>query len=294
MLLAVVLGLSLLVLAAGGTAGAEEGNRGPQVVGGSAVSDGKYRFMVSLQADRVQNPAGHFCGGTLIDRDSVLTAAHCVEFIGPRATQSRLSFREVRVVVGRTVLTSEQGQVRRIANLSDIETHPRYNDFVFDAAVIELDRPVSGIEPIRLATTRQDFLESPGQRATVAGWGNTEAQTPAQAILGTGEFRIPNRMREAPVPIVPDSRARLTYRTASEIGLTPPFIPPLMVAAGNGGRDTCQGDSGGPLFAQTASGLRQIGITSFGLGCAQRALPGVYTETNAPQISSFIVRAAAD
>jgi secreted trypsin-like serine protease len=65
-----------------------------------------------------------------------------------------------------------------------------------------------------------------------------------------------------------------------------------MVAAGREGKDTCQGDSGGPMFAKTASGPRQIGITSFGAGCGAQGYPGVYTEVNAASIRSFIIDAA--
>ncbi len=261
----------------------------PQVVGGDGVPSGRYPFVASIQSSRVGTPSGHFCGGTLIDRDSVLTAAHCAEIIGPRPTAERLSYREVRVVVGRTVLSSGQGQVRRIESLSDVRIHPGYRNFAFDAAVINLDRPVSGIRPVRLATPRQDFLERPGREVTAAGWGNTVPQSLVDALFGTGSLRVPNRMQEVSVPVVADRFAEQTYNAAD---LTPPFIPRLMVAAGDSDLDTCQGDSGGPLFDRTGRGYTQIGITSFGVGCGVLNFPGVYTEVNAPKVRAFIVRAA--
>jgi secreted trypsin-like serine protease len=75
-------------------------------------------------------------------------------------------------------------------------------------------------------------------------------------------------------------------------------FPKLMVCAGAERLDTCVGDSGGPLFFRADAlrgsriGYRQIGITSFGLGCALAEFPGVYTEVNAPSIRSFIRSAA--
>jgi secreted trypsin-like serine protease len=65
-----------------------------------------------------------------------------------------------------------------------------------------------------------------------------------------------------------------------------------MVSADGTGKDTCQGDSGGPLFAKPSGTFTQIGITSFGAGCAA-GYPAVYTEVNYPGIRSFIVSAAS-
>ena len=266
-----------------------------QVVGGTAVPNGKYRFMTSLQADLSNRPPTkeHFCGGSLIDRDSVLTAAHCVGFIGNETDHNTLSFRRVRIVVGTTVLDSEQGQVRRIARLSDISIHPRWSPrtrIAHDAAVIELSSPVTGIAPIKRATASQNYLERPGRFATVAGWGNTIRQ-PADGCLIACRSNYPNRMREARVPLVSDRSANKRYDAYFE--RRSGYIPPIMVAAGKEGKDTCQGDSGGPMFAKTPSGPRQIGITSFGAGCGARGYPGVYTEVNAAPISSFITDAAS-
>jgi trypsin len=53
--------------------------------------------------------------------------------------------------------------------------------------------------------------------------------------------------------------------------------------------DSCQGDSGGPLFGTLADGRQvQVGIVSYGLGCATPAFPGVYGEVNNPSIHDFI------
>jgi secreted trypsin-like serine protease len=141
---------------------------------------------------------------------------------------------------------------------------------------------VSGIVPIKLATSNQDFLETPGANATVAGWGNTIAQ-PAGGSAGSS---FPNRMREAQVPLVSGDQAASIYG--------PSYVKSLMVAAGKAGKDTCQGDSGGPMFAKVNISFKQIGITSFGIGCGADGFPGVYTEVNASPIRSFITNAASN
>ena len=245
----------------------------PEVVGGTLVPNGKYPFVVALlnrnygSTPRQQQ----FCGGSLIDRDSVLTAAHCV---------TGTSARPLRVTVGRTVLNSSQGQVRRVAG---IFVNPRYNgraNSTYDSAVLKLRRPVVRITPVRLATARQNFLERPNRPAFVAGWGNTIRQP----VYGSNGTNYPNRMREAQLPIVSDRTAKSAYGTD--------FFPKLMVAAGRTGKDTCQGDSGGPLFAPVSGRYTQIGLTSFGAGCGASGYPGVYTEINAAGVRSFIVAAA--
>jgi secreted trypsin-like serine protease len=260
----------------------EEGTIGPQVVGGIPVPTGKYPFMTSIQADtsnRRPPYKEHYCGGTLIDRNSVLTAAHCVEFIGRNTDRNTLGYRDVRLVVGVTVLSSDQGQVRRIDRLSDIDIHPNYTGRTnrYDAAVIKLSRPVKRIAPIALADVGSDDLDTPPGTATVTGWGSTQPSPGPRPSY-------PKRMQEADPPLVSDAQCETRYGGR--------FYPALMVCAGQGGIDTCQGDSGGPMFVEDSAGVRrEIGITSWGFGCAVAGSPGVYTEVNAQPIHDFIVRA---
>jgi secreted trypsin-like serine protease len=303
--LAMLVALAALVVATLALAGVawaqqqpDEGDVGPQVVGGTPVPGGNYPFMASLQADAAigrppRAPSGHFCGGSLIDRDSVLTAGHCAELISNTTDQDTVSFKQVRVVVGTTVLTSGQGQVRRIARLSDISIHPRLNlrrNLARDVAVIDLDRPVKGIQPIELAPLGSDALEKPGSRARVAGWGSLLAAPPGG---NRPEKKFPNRMRTARVPIVSDQQCKRAYSAAAGVPRFLRVFPDLMVCAGAENLDACFGDSGGPLFVRAEGRPRQIGVVSFGLGCAAKRFPGVYTEVSAPPIGNFIRSAAS-
>src|SRR4029079_12541878 len=91
---------------------------GAEVVHGIDVADGQYPFMAAIG---YADPSGaflwdnFFCGGSLVAPDLVLTAAHCVLGTTPA---------ELAVVVGRTVMTSDQGQVRSV---SEIIMHPSFN-----------------------------------------------------------------------------------------------------------------------------------------------------------------------
>jgi trypsin len=284
---------------------AADGKYHPYIINGEPVPNGKYPFMSFLEItftdgpDRDNKPDKFTCGGTLIDVDSVLTAAHCVT---PETPSQRLL--DVKVTVGMTVRSSNQGQARFATKAS---VHPRYKGYEYDAAVLQLNREVSNIKPIELATSSQNNLERPGRYVTIAGWGNTRPNAKP------GKEASPNSMQEAQVPIVSDSRADKAwkdYRVGNK--LVRDYVPPLMVAAGGKDRATCQGDSGGPLFDRTSGNgdeedqrdnnggssgkYTQIGITSFGpIGClVKENIPVAYTEVNAKPIASFIKRAAGN
>jgi len=279
---------SALVVAVGLLSGIGNAQyRDGKIIGGTAAPKGKYPFVAALLDVTRRGPTPLdklFCGGALIDQDSVLTAAHCVtDDKGALVPAGPL-----QVTIGRTVLNSPQGQERRVAS---IFRHPRYNGntMTYDAAVLKLSKPVSGISPVKLATAAQNNLEQPGRQGTVAGWGNTIQQTPTSASA-TASASAPapvlsNRMLEAQVPLVSDTQAQQNPNLN--------FVPSLMVAAGSAGKDTCQGDSGGPMFARRAAGgYTEIGVTSYGLGCGAPGYPGVYAEVNAPSIRGFIINAA--
>jgi secreted trypsin-like serine protease len=281
----------------------------PQIIGGTEVPNGKYPFMTFVNVGTPKVSIS--CGGTLIDQDSVLTAAHC--FYNPNTGNILEDKLLVQAFVGRTVRSSNQGQMRFA---KQVYIHPAYNNLSlnssYDAAVIELRSPVSGIQPIKLATSKQNNLEKPGRKATVAGWGNTIAEV--SNVPGGPEY--PDRMHEAQVPIVSDSKADKAWKDYRlDNKLVGDYVPPLMVAAGGKDKGTCQGDSGGPLFVARApdgdgdngddddngdnggSGGKytQIGIDSFGaIGCVVKEnIPAAYTEVNNPSIRSFITNKAS-
>jgi secreted trypsin-like serine protease len=234
------------------------------IVGGTAVPDGKYPFVAALLDERRTGNAfdQQFCGGSLIDSDSVLTAAHCVDGI----FLSNLS-----VVVGRTQLSTNQGQLREAVRMYIPDGYNFNQASKNDVAVLSLKSPVTGIDPVEIASVDDNWHEQAGKSQTIAGWGSMSGGA------------SPDRMQEVKVPVVSDADAAK---------LSSSFIPELMISAGEKGKDTCQGDSGGPLFATWkrlgpgTGRYSQHGITAFGKGCGVD--PGTYTEVNAPSIREFI------
>jgi len=238
----------------------------PMIVGGTEVPDGKYPFIAYIDLYR-NGKLALTCGGSLIDRDSVLTAAHCLK-----------NTSGAHVIVGQTDLRqNKQGQARWASRPF---IHPRYNGNGYDAGVLKLSRPVKGIQPIKLATAKQNNLEKPGHILTAAGWGSVRSKP--QSVKD-----FPKRMREVSIPVVSDSRAKHAYQSQ---GLK--YLPSLMVAAGKKGKSPCYGDSGGPLFD---SGSRtQVGIDNYSAKqkCARPRYPEVFAEVNNPEIRNFILAAA--
>ena len=132
-----------------------------------------------------------------------------------------------------------------------------------DSALLELLTP-SSFSPIRLAVANStdDQLELPPTVLTVIGWGTTT----------TGKPRYPNELREVDVPAVNDATCGGAYGASLDAA--------TMVCAGAPNIDSCYGDSGGPLFFRNNGAPVQVGIVSWGNGCAKRKFPGVYSEVD--------------
>ncbi|WP_282700953.1 serine protease [Streptomyces sp. CC219B] len=221
------------------------------VVGGTRAAQGEFPFMVRLSMG---------CGGALYTQQIVLTAAHCVGRTGPNTG--------ITATAGVVDLqSSSRIQVRS----TYVYRAPGYNGDGKDWALIKLARPIN-LPTLKIATNTQYNTGT----FTVAGWG--------AATQGGAQQRY---LLKATVPFVSDA----TCRSYSGYG---GLIPNEEICAGYtaGGVDTCQGDSGGPMFRRdSANEWIQVGIVSWGIGCARPNAPGVYAEVST--FASAIASAAA-
>jgi trypsin len=231
---------------------------GPSIVGGRAAQPGEYPFAVALlRSSASSHYDAQFCGGSLIGPDLVLTAAHCVAGESPAL---------IDVLVGTHDLLAGGQRI----GVQQIHIHPAYEQAttVSDVAVLELDRLATQPTLVAVADPADLSAVAPGTPATVVGWGSTKTDG------------YPTALRTVSVPIVSDESCRDSYGRQ--------VVESVMVCAGNdhGGRDSCSGDSGGPLMVRPDDTWLQVGVVSWGYGCALPGLPGVYAE--APALIDFL------
>ena len=231
------------------------------IIGGTATTIAEHPWQVALLDARVTDAYdSQFCGGTLVDRWWVVTAAHCM--LGESAEN-------VDVLIGTANLGNVTGAQR--IRVAEIIIHPRYNDFTSDSdiALLRLSSPAADTHT-RLPVIDDPALANPGVTATVSGWGTTINDSPSSA---------PEVLRDVDLPIVSLATANATVAYSGS--LTANMLPAGLAA---GGKDSCQGDSGGPLTVPSPVGPGRMlaGVVSFGEGCGLPNAYGIYT-----RVSSF-------
>ena len=221
----------------------------PLIVGGEEAAKGEFPYIVSLH-DRY----GHFCGGSLIKKNWVLTAGHCVN-----------GSSQVTVVIGlhdqRDKAGSESFRSKRIIR------HANYNNQTvdYDFALIELN----GESKYPAVETNREELDGRNTDFTVAGWGT----------LKEGDYNLPDLLQKVVVPNVSHAACNEAYNGQ---------ITDRMICAGfaEGQKDSCQGDSGGPMVEYRDGKAVLVGVVSWGEGCARANKYGVYSKVSA--VSSWI------
>ncbi|KAJ8667233.1 hypothetical protein QAD02_008895 [Eretmocerus hayati] len=217
-----------------------------RIVGGEPADIEDHPWQASLQI------AGfHFCGGSIISKDIILTAGHCTT-----------SYPAASITVRVGSHTKDQGgdliQVAQVIRHEDYSSN-RYGIPINDVALLKLSRPIEFSDKAQeVGLFDLDEAAKEGTAATISGWGSLEE----------GGF-TPNILYSVEVPIITKKLCNKAYNAYGG-------IPKGQICAAYplGGKDSCQGDSGGPLVINK----RQAGIVSWGNGCARKGFPGVYTE----------------
>ncbi len=235
------------------------------IIGGTEAVVGRYPYAVLLRNSRVSD---FRCGGSLIARDVVLSAAHCtaaVDYVG----------------VGKHDVEDDDGEYLEV---KEIVPHPNFSPMLLnrfgvsdnDFMLLFLERPSSADDVATVKLNRDPAMPSMGQNVTVMGWGDTDIrpgdyyQATSDELMNVDVNAISNDECEASAGTV-DSGATYNGRITAN-----------MLCARADGKDSCQGDSGGPLVIKgvDAASDVQVGVVSWGFGCAIDQFPGVYARVS--------------
>ena len=218
-----------------------------KIVGGEPTEEGRYPYQVGLSSFE----GSVRCGGSLIDSNWVLSAVHCT---GAGS----------HVEIGRYDLSNFTETFELIEIAFEMK-HPNYNNRTEqnDLMLLRLKEP-STYDPVTLDDGSSSLAA--GTDVTVMGWGATEEGGFGSDIL-----------LEVEVDVISGTDCNAADSYNGDVD------EDLMICAAREGKDSCQGDSGGPLIIKgdDAASDIQVGVVSWGFGCAQEDYPGVYASVEA-------------
>ena len=222
-----------------------------RIVGGQKA-ESPIPWQVSLRrcsTGNCQQSVVFYCGGTILDSKTILTAAHCVDSQGVDYTQHFVMAGSTSVLGGQNV------------KIAQVINHPGWNSDTNDndISILKLAEPLNlNSNAQAMCLPSENFDPANGAKCYVSGWGRLEYQG-----AGSG-----GDLRWVSVPKVSQSSCKNAYW----------YLTDNMICAGEeqGGKDSCSGDSGGPFVCMENGNPVVTGVVSFGNGCALEGYPGVY------------------
>ncbi|KAL0125731.1 hypothetical protein PUN28_004650 [Cardiocondyla obscurior] len=233
---------------------------GVRIVGGEITSIENYPFIVSVQ----RRPYSHLCGGTYVACRFVLSAAHCMVRPLLDGTWVPENPRYFFVIAGATYVYLPGWGSKQVEFVDKTLPHAgfRFSDLRNDIGLFRLKRPLYRNTDVQYVTLPvvyiTDIFQIYTEDCVTVGWG----QHIPGSHQGSGTY-----LRHVQIPLILPDKCPM-----------PSVHKEKQLCAGllEGGRDSCRGDSGGPLLCNGT----QVGIVSWGEGCAVPNAPGVYTRVD--------------
>ena len=239
-----------------------------KIVNGTTKAISYSPWQVALiDTSKSSNFQGQFCGGSLISREWIVTAAHCLDDVATTVD----SF---KVLAGTSTLSTTKLSGNSV---NSFFVHPSWNPSTKenDIALVQLKVPLvlslGTIEVIELPNTKA----ASGTTARITGWGSLLKRAPT--ANSASDYLFPAELVGAEIFVNSDSDCSTEFNTFSNF-----YFADSMLCANDMETDpaayidTCQADSGGPLAIEESGTWYLSGITSWGVGCAQ-GYSGVYT-----------------
>ncbi|XP_011863837.1 PREDICTED: trypsin-1-like [Vollenhovia emeryi] len=218
----------------------------PRIVNGEDAKLGEIPYQVSLQ---YKGNNFHFCGGSILNNNYVITAAHCVE--DESATG-------LKVVAGSLKLSDPKSQ----HEVEKIIVHKDYNEinsWINDIALLKVKTPFKESSTMkRVPLPPKGHVVKANDIAVVSGWGNLWSGGPSTDKLQRVNILIADQ------EYCKDMYGSMGYNIyATHVCAHDPSVE----------KGSCQGDSGGPLTV----GGKLVGLVSWARGCADTSYPTVFT-----------------
>jgi secreted trypsin-like serine protease len=245
-----------------------------KIVGGKKARADAWSWMAGIVETNKSRP---FCGASLIAKQWILTAAHCVKNRSPES---------INIIINQAHLASSDTGERK--KVEQIIIHPLYrNSKILDNDLALIKLSTESIYPPLTLLPSHSNQGAPKTHAIAMGWGNSSYSDP-------NEF--PSQLQQIDMSIISQKQCLSAYDKSIINNKT---LSDNMICAGfsleTKGKGSCRGDSGSPLiiFDKEAQLWKQIGLTSWAEGCGLKGFYNVYTrlQNYIPFISATICTA---
>ena len=221
-----------------------------RIINGQNANIYRYPFAVSIQMNR-----RHICGGSIISKNWVLTAAHCYS--------SRFAVSTNTIRSGSS-FTRFGGKIHKIMRIIQHNNYKltQFGSSVHDIALMEVHPSFKFTKTLKsIPMFEAGESIAPNTMAQMVGWGYTREDSRNAALV----------LQQMDAPVLDNSTCMEHLQSVGGL-----YEGQFCAGYIDGSSGTCKGDSGGPLIIEN----RLAGIIAWGKGCARPKLPGVYTSVS--------------